>query len=159
MATTDNAAEKHYAITIFLYKKVFKTRIVPKGVKRLIEMGMIQTDRLYEAYEAMMMKTTIVSVAGMDLASGHDCKLRSLYCNYNKKTGYNQWMVMLNKDDLKNKTGSLLIGVINVLTGTFDRLEIPYSVYGKMKQLALTYSLRGKGYGKYEQYVISREAF
>lgn len=156
MATTDNAAEKHYAITIFLYKKVYKTRIVPKGVKRLIEMGMIQTDRLYEA---MMMKTTIVSVKGIDLASGHDCKLRSLYYHYNKKTGYVQWMVILNKDDLKNKTGSLLIGVINILTGTFDRLEIPHSVYGKMKQLSLNYSLRGKGYGKYEQYVLSREAF
>ena len=159
MATTDNAAEKHHQIAIFLYKAVYKTKIVPRGVMKLILAGLIQTDRLYEMYEAMKMKTALDSTKGRDLATGHECKLRSLYLSENKKTGYSQWMVVLNAQDIKNKTGDLLIGVINTVTGTFDRIEIPYSVYGTMKQLSLTYSSRGKGYGKYEQYVLSREAY
>ena len=156
MATTDNAAEYHAHIVPFFCYKLFGEFI--KGHKDLHGIGCAQADRLYEYYEAKMFGTEVDSVAGSDLLNGIECKLRTL-CYWYTANGYPTLRVALTRSDIKNKTGDIILGIINIKNKTLDRMLIPYEVHSKQKTFWITLSSKNGRYGKYQKYLISSESF
>jgi hypothetical protein len=140
-----------------MYEKVFGARSYTAEVDMLAKLGLISADRLYEFFEAKLQGTSVVSIAGQDLDNGKECKLRTLIIN---QRGYKEIWASLTPNDTKNKTGSICVGIINLIENTFDRLEIPQGPdgYTPGKSVRFQLSSKGKGYGKHEKHVISREA-
>jgi hypothetical protein len=109
---------------------------------------------VYECYEAKMHGCKVSSIVGQDLSNGDECKLRTTWLN--PKTGRAQ--VSLSAKDTKHKTGNILLGVVNKETMRFDRLKLPVQeAYTPGKALTISWSIKGKGYGKYQKYLISSE--
>lgn len=159
MATTDKAAVNHYPAIFYMYEKVFGAESYTAEVDTLAKLGLISADRLYEFFEAKIQGTSVVSIVGQDLDNGKECKLRTLFKTISQQ-GYEETWAGLTPNDTKNKTGSICVGIINLIENTFDRLEIPQGPdgYTPGKGVRFQLSRKGKGYGKHEKHVISREA-
>lgn len=150
MAATDAQRDAHLLVLPLLYREL-KGSVDPSNMEE-IEKGCIQADRVYECYEAKLHGCKVSSIVGQDLSNGYECKLRTTWKNL--KTG--QVQVIVQPDGTKTKTGDILLGIINRETQTFDRLKIPvWTGYTPGKTLAVTWSTKGKGYGKYQQYLLS----
>ena len=157
MATTDNAALKQEQIVEYFCLKVYNE--YNQTHQQLAKDGVLQVDRLYEMYEAIMHNTTVESVDYMDLASGEECKLRTMGTRKNS-AGNDEYYFLVQWSEINNKTGDLLIGAVNHLNGTFDRFRIPYEFYSSRKaNIWINLSLKGKGYGMYQQFLISSETY
>lgn len=136
----------------FLYKKLHG--YLKEDLVEEIEKGCIQADRVYECYEAKMHGCKVSSIIGQDLSNGDECKLRTTWLS--PKTGRAQ--VSLAAKDTRCKTGSILLGIVNKETMRFDRLKLPvHEAYTPGKALTISWSIKGKGYGKYQKYLISSE--
>lgn len=136
----------------FLYKKLHG--YLKEDLIEEIEKGCIQADRVYECYEAKMHGCKVSSIVGQDLSNGDECKLRTTWLS--PKTGRAQ--VSLAAKDTRCKTGSILLGIVNKETMRFDRLKLPvHEAYTPGKALTISWSIKGKGYGKYQKYLISTE--
>jgi len=136
----------------FLYKKLHG--YLKEDLVEEIEKGCIQADRVYECYEAKMHGCKVSSIVGQDLSNGDECKLRTTWLS--PKTGRAQ--VSLAAKDTRCKTGSILLGIVNKETMRFDRLKLPvHEAYTPGKALTISWSIKGKGYGKYQKYLISSE--
>ena len=136
----------------FLYKKLHG--YLKEDLIEEIEKGCIQADRVYECYEAKMHGCKVSSIVGQDLSNGDECKLRTTWLS--PKTGRAQ--VSLAAKDTRCKTGSILLGIVNKETMRFDRLKLPvHEAYTPGKALTISWSIKGKGYGKYQKYLISSE--
>lgn len=152
MATTDFHRDAHIIILPFLYKKLHG--YLKEDLVEEIEKGCIQADRVYECYEAKMHGCKVSSIIGQDLSNGDECKLRTTWLS--PKTGRAQ--VSLAAKDTRCKTGSILLGIVNKETMRFDRLKLPVNeAYTPGKALTISWSIKGKGYGKYQKYLISSE--
>jgi hypothetical protein len=136
----------------FLYRKLHG--FLKEDLIEEIEKGCIQADRVYECYEAKMHGCKVSSIVGQDLSNGDECKLRTTWLN--PKTSRAQ--ISLSARDTKHKTGNILLGVVNKETMHFDRLKLPVQeAYVPGKALSISWSIKGKGYGKYNKYLISSE--
>lgn len=136
----------------FLYKKLHG--YLKEDLVEEIEKGCIQAGRVYECYEAKMHGCKVSSIIGQDLSNGDECKLRTTWLS--PKTGRAQ--VSLAAKDTRCKTGSILLGIVNKETMRFDRLKLPvHEAYTPGKALTISWSIKGKGYGKYQKYLISSE--
>ena len=136
----------------FLYRKLHG--FLKEDLIEEIEKGCIQADRVYECYEARMHGCKVSSIVGQDLSNGDECKLRTTWLN--PKTSRAQ--ISLSARDTKHKTGNILLGVVNKETMHFDRLKLPVQeAYVPGKALSISWSIKGKGYGKYNKYLISSE--
>jgi hypothetical protein len=136
----------------FLYRKLHG--FLKEDLIEEIEKGCIQADRVYECYEAKMHGCKVSSIVGQDLSNGDECKLRTTWLN--PKT--NRAQISLSARDTKHKTGNILLGVVNKETMHFDRLKLPVQeAYVPGKALTISWSIKGKGYGKYNKYLISSE--
>lgn len=150
MAVTDAQRDAHLLVLPLLYREL-KGSVDP-SIMEEIEKGCIQADRVYECYEAKLHGCKVSSIVGQDLSNGYECKLRTTWKNPN--TG--QVQVIVQPSGTKNKTGDILLGIINRETLTFDRFRIPFGIgYEPGKTLAVTWSARNRDYGKYQQYMLS----
>lgn len=150
MATTDSAVAAHILILPYLFEQVYGAGSFTATVARLAQDGVLQVDRLYEMYEAKQWGTTIDSAAGHDLANGLECKLRSTFLNEGSHTTY------LEAAASANKTGDVVLGVINRERSTFDRFRLPRGEgYTPGKTKRLTWSRRGTGWGINQKWLIS----
>jgi len=156
MATTDLVTEYHAHIVPFLCHKLFGE--FNKGHRDFHGIGGAQVDRLYEHYESKMFKTNVSSVVFQDLKNGMEVKLRTLRSWWDR-LGYHYLYVPLFEADIKNKTGDIILGIINIKNKTLDRMLIPYEVHSKQKNLWITLSSKTGKYGKYHKYLISSESF
>jgi hypothetical protein len=105
-----------------------------------------------------MFKTNVSSVVFQDLKNGMEVKLRTLRSWWDR-LGYHYLYVPLFEADIKNKTGDIILGIINIKNKTLDRMLIPYEVHSKQKNLWITLSSKTGKYGKYHKYLISSESF
>lgn len=150
MASTDAQRDAHTLVLPLFYREL--KGFVDESIMEEIEKGCIQADRVYECYEAKLHGCKVSSIRGQDLSNGYECKLRTTWKN--PATG--QVQVIVQPSGTKNKTGDILLGIINRETMTFDRLQIPvWTGYVPGKALAITWSCKGKGYGKYQRSLLS----
>lgn len=152
MATTDIQRDAHLLILPLIYTELHG--FVHPVIQSEIEKGTIQADRAYECYEAKKHGTKVSSVVGMDLANGDECKLRTTWLN--PKTGRAQ--IVIAPKDTKNKSGDILLGVVNKETMMFDRFRLTRGEgYVPGKAVYISWSIKGKGYGKYQRFLISSQ--
>lgn len=146
--------------TMYFLSKLYGKEIFTPEVMTLIEDGLITISSLHENYEAFQDNTEVVGGKGQDLKNGKECKFRTLI--FNTRNGYSNWAVLLSPRDTKVKTGDIVLAIHNVVTNTLDRLHIPKAKtsshgYVSGKGVYINFSSKGKGYGKYQKYLISSE--
>ena len=81
MATTDSAASHHSLVLPLLIRSMYGHLLDSSGyalVQEMVKDGTLQTDRLYEHYEAKRFGCEVESVYGHDLSDGKEVKLRTL---------------------------------------------------------------------------------
>ena len=148
MATTCNAAEIQYDPTVYFTTEVYGH--VTRGDEQKIKDGVFAVDRIYEHFEAKMYNTTILSIKGIDLANKANCKYRTTY--------YGDASVRA-KDTYGFK--NMYVAIYDQESSTLTRFNIPRATecrngYTPGKGLFFHFSIKGKGYGKWEEFVISR---
>lgn len=156
MATTDTASIKHLEIAKFFCISLFGE--YTERDQMHAELGTLQIDRIYEYYEAKMNNTRIDSKRGQDLENGDECKFRTLQQRINR-FGVLENYFFVSAKDIEGKTGNLWIGGVNTITQTLDRFLIPYEVHSSGKNIWINLSRKGKGYGKFNVYLISSEPY
>lgn len=128
MATTDNCVE--YDIKFFeeLYKYLPFDGTDLKSLRKAVEMGLVQRERLAEIAISEVSGIAIDSRNGMDHADGSDTKtVVSSYRNNNKSKGCwtNSFMVR----GVKTKVGPLRIIAYNKMLDKFHYFFVPYEAY------------------------------
>jgi len=156
--STDRSVLQHGPVLRFFLSKVEGREPTSLDDER-IKAGRFDASRLYEEYEALKQGTTIESGDGKDLASGEEVKLRSLHESTMTKSG-RSFRAMVSKKDTKNKTGTILLGVINNVTGTLDRFSIPRGEgYTPGKDLNIRWSPVSKSYNTMDKYLVETIPF
>jgi hypothetical protein len=154
MATTDAAVAAHALILPYLFENVYGPGSFTAVVGRLAADGVLQVDRLYEMFEAKQWGTTIDSADGHDLANGMECKLRSTFLTEGSHATF------LDRAATANKTGDVILGVVNRERGTFDRFLLPRGEgYTPGKTKRLTWSRRDGGWGINQKWLIDSTKF
>lgn len=130
MATTDEYVK--YDIRFFeefapyLMSDYTKTEL--KGVRRAVEQGLIQRERLVELAISAVSGVHMDSTAGRDLADGTDVKtVTSSYKNNNLKKG--TWTHSYPIRRVSSKTGALRVVAYNRLLDEFYYFLIPFGAY------------------------------
>jgi hypothetical protein len=128
MATTDNCVE--YDIKFFeeLHKYLPFNKDDLVGIRKAVEMGLIQRERLAEIAIEAVSGVPIDSRQGMDHADGSDTKtVVSSYRNNSKARG--AWTNSLMIRNVKTKVGPLRIIAYNKLLDEFHYFFVPYEAY------------------------------
>ncbi len=130
MATTDEFVK--YDIRFFeefapyLMSDYTKTEL--KGVRRAVEQGLIQRERLVELAISAVSGVHMDSTAGRDLADGTDVKtVTSSYKNNNLKKG--TWTHSYPIRRVSSKTGALRVVAYNNFLDKFYYFLIPFGAY------------------------------
>lgn len=151
--STDRQVLCHQAVLPLLLRRVEGSELTSRDYDRIFA-GRFDTSRIYEEYEALEHSTSIESGEGKDLASGEEVKLRSLSAAERTKEGLS-WRATVSGSDNKNKTGTILLGIINHVTGTFDRFSIPKGEgYTPGKDLNVRWSPVSNNYNSMDKYLV-----
>lgn len=152
MATTDAAAAAHSVILPWLFERVYGEGTWCSIMERLASDGLLQVDRLYEMFEAQQWNSRVVSGHGSDLENGMECKLRSTFLIEGSSATF------LERTATANKTGDIILGVVNRETMTFDRFLLPKGTgYNPGKTKRITWNRKQGNYGINEQWKITSD--
>ena len=99
-----------------------------EAVKTLLDMGLLQRDRMMEMAVSTVSGIAMDSGAGKDLANGGDIKTAVLSArNNHKKKGI--WTASFNISNIQTKVGDLYVIVYNKFLSKFHYFKIPYDSY------------------------------
>lgn len=130
MATTDNNIK---------YDRVFFNEFFPKlgfnfsaeqleAIEQLVDVGLIQRDRLVEMAISKKSGVAMDSTAGQDFANGDDAKTVVLSMRKNNKKK-NQWTASFPIHKVTGKNGDILAVAYNKILNKFHYFRIPYDQY------------------------------
>jgi hypothetical protein len=130
MATTDNNVKYDCVFFDEFFHKLELgfTRGEVIAVKKLVEIGLLQRDRLVEIAISKVTGVAMDSTYGQDFADGADAKSVVLSMrNNDKKKG--TWTASFPVVKVKGKNGDILIVAYNKILEKFHYFRIPFSQY------------------------------